>query len=158
MQILLALAIGLALLFSYNEYTEKQELLEETTAIMQQYDIDEDGQLSKDEQYSWIEDIYTENGGNEVTTKELSDAVEEAQDMLGVFDSDSNGDLSYEEQLSIVQAIYKKYDNGEIKNDMLVSILQGYERKVNELNSYYDLLEEVGVGGPKIYIDLRGDE
>lgn len=142
------------------QYTEKEieVAAEEATTVITSYDLNGDGILEDNEYQTYVKHLYEKNGGTETTTKEIEDAVDEASATIGSFDTNEDGDLSYEEKLSLLQKIYEKYDNGEIKDENLRAILEGFERKVNELNSYHDLLEEVGVGGPNIQINLRGDE
>jgi Ca2+-binding EF-hand superfamily protein len=152
----LAVVVGFG---AYNHHVEQKEaVMAEAEALIQEYDINLDGVLSDDEQRSLIEGLYVEYDGDEATRQELEDAVKKATSMLSSFDADGDGDLSYDEQLSIVQAVYKAYDNGEINNEMLKQILDGYERKVNELNYYHELLNECGVPGGDWHIELRPDK
>ena len=140
------------------EEVKKEAAIEEATVMLETYDLNGDGVLSEDEQMAFTKDLYLKNGGDDATRQELEDAVDKATSVLGGFDADDDGDLSYDEQLNILQWVYEKYDNGEITNESLRTILSGYEKKVNELNSYHDLLNEVGVPGRDWHIDLRGNK
>lgn len=142
------------------QYTEKEREVaaEEATTIITSYDLNGDGVLTDSEYQTCIKRLYDENGGTETTTKEIEDAVNEASEIIGSFDTDEDGELSYDEKISLLQKVYEKYDNNEITDENIRAILEGFERKVNELNGYYDLLEEVGVGGPNIQIKLRGED
>lgn len=74
-------------------------------------------------------------------------------------DKDPDEELTYEDQLNIVQDIYAKYDNGDFKEEELFSeYLKGYDEHVNDLNSYHDFLDECGVPGPNVQIDIRGNK
>lgn len=132
---------------------QEVEIAATETTTIKSYDLNGDGVLTDSEYQTYMKSMSTNS--NAITTEELEDAIEEASTIVNSWDTDDNGDLSYEESLSVMQKIYKKYDNGEITNPDLRAILEGFERKVNELNSYYDLLEEVGVKGPKHHIELR---
>ena len=137
--------------------TREQKMVRETAEQLAQYDLDKDGVLSEQEQRYAVQEIYKESTG-EFSAEEFESAIAEAQDILGAFDTDEDGNFSYEEKLSLVQTIYEYYDRGEIKDGMFKTFLEGYERKVNELNSYYDLFEELGMPGPNIQIELRKED
>ena len=137
------------------EEVKKEAAIEEATVMIETYDLNDDGVLSEYEQKMFAKDLYLDNGGDETSLEELEDATKQAASFFESFDTDANGDLSYDEQLSIVQWVYEKYDNGEIKNNLLRQILSGYEKKVNDLNYYHELLNECGVPGDGWYIELR---
>lgn len=69
-------------------------------------------------------------------------------------------DLTYEEKLEIVQGLYAKRDAGEIEEGgLLSSLMDWFEyEQVNRINSYTAILDECGVGGPSIYIDLHPEQ
>lgn len=74
-------------------------------------------------------------------------------------DKDPDEELSYEDQLNIVQSIYAKYDNGDFEGeDNFCEYLEGYSNHVDDLNSYHDFLDECGVPGPNVQIDIRGNK
>lgn len=74
-------------------------------------------------------------------------------------DKDPDEELTYEDKLNIVQDIYAKYDNGDFKEEELFSeYLKGYDEHVGDLNSYHDFLDECGVPGPNVQIDIRGNK
>ena len=136
--------------------TEEEIPMEKVVTVAPSYDLNGDGVLTDSEYQTYIKRM---SEGIDITTaEEFEDALNEASMIIGTWDTDEDGDLSYEESLSVMQYIYKKYDSGEITNENIRTILEGFERKVNELNSYYDLLEEVGVKGPKHKIELRPNE
>lgn len=157
MKTLLALAlaalVGFGAVNTYNEI-KTDAILADATELVAQYDLNADGVLSEDEQLSFVEDLYASNGG-EFSKEEIENAINEATGILGQFDADNDGVLSYDEQLSIVQAVYEKYDNGEITDETFKAYLAGYEAYVDRLNSYHDLLDECGVPGANIQINIR---
>lgn len=74
-------------------------------------------------------------------------------------DKDPDEELTYEDQLNIVQSIYAKYDNGDFDGeDNFCEYLEGYSNHVDDLNSYHDFLDECGVPGPNIQIDIRKED
>ena len=74
-------------------------------------------------------------------------------------DKDPDEELSYEDQLNIVQSIYAKYDNGDFEGeDNFCEYLEGYSNHVDDLNSYHDFLDECGVPGANVQIDIRGNK
>lgn len=133
--------------------TEIEPIAAQTTTVVRSYDLNGDGVLTDSEYQTYMKSMSA--GSNVITTEELESAVTEASTIIDSWDTDEDGDLSYEESLSVMQKIFAKYDNGEITNPELRTILEGFERKVNELNSYYELFDEVGLKGPRHYIELR---
>lgn len=96
----------------------------------------------------------------EMISSTISEATTVFQDWVpALADKDPNEELTYEDQLNIVQDIYAKYDNGDLKEEELFSeYLKGYDEHVNDLNSYHDFLDECGVPGPNVQIDIRGNK
>lgn len=139
-----------------NTSVNNEEIISEATAIVEMYDIDANGELSEEEVQALLDDM-VEKYDIEFDQAELETAVNEAVDMLDDYDIDGDGELSYDEQLGLIQDVYKAYDNGEIQNEEFKKILEGYERKVNDLNSYHDILDEVGVPGKGVHINIRGN-
>ena len=142
---------------AYNQYQEgeRESVAFDAETVIQYYDANNDGIISEKEQMTYLEDLYKDHGGDKVTQEEIESAVKEAETMLGGFDEDGDGILSYEEKLKIVQAVYEKYDNGEIKNELFRKFLEGFDKKVSDYNSYHDLLDECGVPGANIQIEIR---
>lgn len=134
-----------------------EEIISEATAIIEQYDVDGNGELSDAEIQVLVANLQDQYD-IEFNQAELEGAVNEAIGMLDDYDADGDGDLSYDEKISLVQDVYEAYDNGEIQNEDFKTILEGYERKVNDLNSYHDLLDECGVPGNGYHIQIRKGE
>ena len=83
----------------------------------------------------------------------IEEAANTAEDWLGV---DADAELTYEDQLEIVKNAYRMRDEGKFEEDgLLDTFLDGYEKHVDDLNSYHALLDEVGVPGKSVYIDLH---
>lgn len=142
---------------AYNQYQEgeKEAVVYDAETVINYYDLNGDGIISESEQLAYLEDLYQDHGGDKVSKEEIESAVKEAETMLGGFDEDGDGSLSYDEELKIVQAVYEKYDNGEIKNELFRKFLEGYDKKVSDYNTYHDILDEVGVPGKNIQIEIR---
>lgn len=142
---------------AYKEYTEVKtdEVIVEAQTMLEKYDLNGDAQLSEEEIVAFTEDMYANYGNGEFTKDEVESAVVEAKGKLGSYDADNDGDLSYDEQLTLVQDVYKAYDNGEVTDENFKAFLAGYENHVNDLNSYHALLDECGVPGKGVYINLR---
>lgn len=151
--LVLAALVGIGAVNSYTEM-KTERILADATEMVNQYDFNGDGVLSEDEQVAFVEDLYASNGG-EFSKEEIENAINEATGILGQFDADNDGALSYDEQIAIVQAVYEKYDNGEITDENFCAFLAGYEDYVNRLNSYHDLLDECGVPGANVQINIR---
>lgn len=139
-----------------NTNINNEEIISEATAIVEQYDVDGSGELSQEEVQAMLNDFETQYD-IDFNQEEVETAVNEAVDMLDDYDTDGDGELSYDEQMNLVHDVYEAYDNGEIKSEELNAILAGYEQKVNTLNSMHDLLDECGVPGQNVQINLRGE-
>lgn len=80
-------------------------------------------------------------------------AANTAEEWFGVGADD---ELTYDEQLEIVRNVYKMKDEGKFEDEeVFTAFLDGYEDYVDDLNSYYSILDEVGVPGESVYIDLH---
>ena len=155
--VILALTVVLSIgaYGKYEEIQSEETIKNEAVSMLEEYDADKDNDLSENEQMSFVEDLFIKNGGNEETKQELETAVNEAAAMLAQFDTDGDGDLSHNEQVGLIQAVYEKYDNNEIMDENFKAVLSGYEKKVEELNEYHNLLDEVGVPGENIQTEIR---
>ncbi|MEE0929976.1 MAG: EF-hand domain-containing protein [Acutalibacteraceae bacterium] len=149
---LLGLSLGAVSAVQYHNYQEEKQYQNQLEEIYAKYDTNQDGVISDEEQEILLADIGKDS---EFTEDEVRDAVNQAKDILCPYDTNTDGQLSQDEKMGLVHDVYAAYDNGEIPDGLFKDFLAGYEAYVNRLNGLYDLLDEVGVGGPSYHIELR---
>ena len=101
--------------------------------------------------------IMIDENGN-LVIEEGYELTEEDVAAINAALEDFNKSVEKDGALGTVQKIYEAYDNGEIEDGLFKDFLTGYSNYVDQINTYTAVLEEAGVPGNYIYLNIRGNQ